>query len=290
MSLRPLVRSAYHRGVGYFPLPVRRRVLYAVAHRRLLNLASPRSFNEKVNWRIVNDRRVLLAWTCDKLKMKRYVAALGTGVYVPRTIWSGRNLSELANLKLPPRWVLKPNHGSGAIYIGEEEDVSIGQLNNVARGWLENDRPPRVYGEWAYFQAESALLLEEWLGEGENVPTDYKFFVFDGRPRYVVVNRNRYGGVRAENIYTADWRPLPGTGGGWARGEPERRPAQLGEMLRIASVIGSGFDFIRVDLYSTSKGVVFGEVTPYPGGGLEPFKPRQFDLELGAAWSLPALG
>ena len=59
-------------------------------------------------------------------------------------------------------------------------------------------------------------------------------------------------------------------------------------MLRIAEQIGAGFDFLRVDLYLTPKGVAFGEVTPYPGSGLMKFDPKGFDQELGAAWTLPA--
>jgi hypothetical protein len=51
--------------------------------------------------------------------------------------------------------------------------------------------------------------------------------------------------------------------------------------------MAAGFDFLRVDVFVEKGEVYLGEVTPYPVGGLEPFHPRQADLEIGAAWSLP---
>jgi hypothetical protein len=59
-------------------------------------------------------------------------------------------------------------------------------------------------------------------------------------------------------------------------------------MLAIAAELGAEFDFIRVDLYDVPGKVFFGEVTPYPGGGLKRFVPASFDTELGACWQLPA--
>src|ERR1700742_3390832 len=65
------VRSMLYRATCKLPLRLRRQVLYARHQRRLLNLRNPERFTEKVNWRIVRDRRELLAWTCDKQRYRR---------------------------------------------------------------------------------------------------------------------------------------------------------------------------------------------------------------------------
>ena len=57
-------------------------------------------------------------------------------------------------------------------------------------------------------------------------------------------------------------------------------------MTEVSEALGREFDFIRVDLYDVEGSVWFGELTPYPGGGLDPFDPR-LDRELGALWVLP---
>ena len=69
----------------------------------------------------------------------------------------------------------------------------------------------------------------------------------------------------------------------------EPRPAELEAMLEIAGILGTGWDFIRVDLYAVDGTIWFGEYTPYPGGGLLRYRPRQFDIEQGRHWQLPAL-
>jgi TupA-like ATPgrasp len=46
----------------------------------------------------------------------------------------------------------------------------------------------------------------------------------------------------------------------------------------------------RVDMrYDVNDVIKFGELSPYPGGGLERFVPATLDAELGKAWVLPRL-
>jgi hypothetical protein len=56
-------------------------------------------------------------------------------------------------------------------------------------------------------------------------------------------------------------------------------------MIEIAEKLGSSFDFLRIDLYSIERRVVFGEVTLVPGAGWIPFKPHAYDAILGHLWS-----
>ena len=53
------------------PQRLKRHVLFLRFHRKWGNFAHPRTFSEKVNWRILYDRRPELTWTCDKLESKR---------------------------------------------------------------------------------------------------------------------------------------------------------------------------------------------------------------------------
>jgi len=55
-------------------------------------------------------------------------------------------------------------------------------------------------------------------------------------------------------------------------------------MIEYAEALGRGLDYIRVDLYDTPNKVYFGELTPTPAGGTEPFEPRALDGFLGRLW------
>lgn len=261
----------------------RRRWLYLRAHRRRPDLDSPRTFSEKVNWRILNDRRPLLAWTCDKLLMKAHAHAAQASVVVPRTLWQGTDVRELASADLPTHWVLKPAHRSGLVYFGDA-GTDLERLHAATRDWL-TDVQGGVLAEWAYSQARPLLFVEEVIGRPGEPPPDYKFFVFDGEPRLIQVDLDRFSGHR-RSLFDPDWRKLDvrlalPDGGAVAR------PPLLAEMLDAARALGRSFDFIRIDLYAGETAVVFGEYTPYPGSGLERFSPRSFDSWLGDQWRLP---
>lgn len=278
---RSVLRAASVR----LPLRLRRHLLYLRAQHRLGRLRHPVLLTEKVNWRILVDRREVLSWTCDKLRMKDYARrTAGDLVRVPRTLWAGRDVAELAALAPAGPWVLKPNHLSGPVLFGAgRPDVQV--LRERTRDWLGNRHADEL-GEWAYGHAERTLIAEERIGGGQP-PPDYKFFVFDGRPVCVQVDTGRFTDHR-RTLYDLQWRPLPVLNA-YPGGEPVPRPRGLPLMLAAAARLGAPFDFMRVDLYDVEGEVWFGELTPYPGGGLEPFAPRHVDHWLGRQWRLPEL-
>jgi TupA-like ATPgrasp len=267
------------------PASFSRRVLFLHKNRRLPHFHHPVTFNDKINWRILNDRRQLLEWTCDKLAMKEHFGTMA-GLRVPRTLWVGSSVEELAEVELTGNWVLKPNHRSGRIFFGNgQPDVS--SLRATTRQWLRPTEAECLH-EWAYSKARPVFFVEELLGVPGAPPTDYKFFVFAGEVAAIQVDVDRHSAHR-RRIYRADWTPLDVTSGGHPLAPKEEPPGNLEEMLRIASDIGQSFDFIRVDLYSIDGLIAFGEVTPYAGSGLDRFVPWSFDAELGAKWELPRL-
>ncbi|MBO0678313.1 hypothetical protein JRC04_12650 [Mycolicibacterium sp. S2-37] len=282
----PSVVAAHRRLIGALPVPMLRQLYHLVMIHKPGNFRDPRSFNEKVNWRILYDRRDRIIAVCDKLRMKELARAAhpGSQLRIPETYWHGTDLRTAPDLaKLPP-WVLKPNHSSGQVIFGSDPRTDVESLLEQTQDWWK--RTPVELGEWGYGEARPLLLLEQRIPTSDGaVPADYKFFVFDGRVELVQVNRSRHGAQSATFLDT-DWNRLPVR---W-RIRPvadEPRPPELDAMLDIASTLGAGWDFIRVDLYAVDGEVWFGEYTPYPGGGLLRYKPPQFDVEMGAHWQLP---
>ena len=273
------------------PSNLSRRAVFFYHHRRFPRVKAPVTFTEKVNWRILKDRREILAWTCDKLAMKDYVGnvqgAMTHDVRIPRTLWSGTDVTELENIDLPEHWVLKPNHRSGLVFFGHgQPDVPV--LREMTQGWLRSTEGVDLH-EWAYLRARPLLLAEELLGVPGSPPSDYKFFVFAGKVAAIEVHADRHSDHRVR-YYLPDWTSLEVTYGSVQLSPAEAPPpGNLAKMVAIASELGRSFDFIRVDLYSVGDEVFFGELTPYPGSGINPFVPNSFDDELGAKWELPVL-
>jgi TupA-like ATPgrasp/Glycosyl transferase family 2 len=280
--LRGAARSSVYR----LPAGLERRLLFAYHNRKLPHFARPVTFSDKVNWRILNDRRPLLEWTCDKLAMKNHASEAGLAdLHIPQTLWSGCDLGDLQAVRLPEHWVLKPNHRSGLIHFGHRQPDQR-ELSTVTATWLDTFEASKMR-EWAYATARPMLLAEELLGPPGAPPPDYKFFVFHGKTELIEMV-NRYSGNQ-QRLYRADWTPLEVLYGPQQMAPVAPPPARLDRMLAVAEQLGHPFDFIRVDLYDVDGVVVFGELTPYPCGGLERFVPASFDVELGEKWQLPEL-
>ena len=266
------------------PAPMRRTVLYRQATGHLPPLR-PRTFTEKLNWRICFDRRDLLAPTCDKLAMKDHARRTAPGlVRVPETLWSGTDVGELARVDLSGHWVLKPNHSCIRRLFGRGP-ADVAYLRGRTAGWVE-EQYWRKSEEWAYRRARPCLLVEEFVGVPGVVPSDLKVLVVGGAPRLVELHSGRDHDHRAR-LYDPDWRPLPWTIG-YRPGPDADPPERLDDLLKAATALADGFDMLRVDFYEVDRELWFGELTPYPGAGLSPLEP-DLDAELGRDWTLPAL-
>ena len=266
------------------PVGWRRRRWYRRQYGRAFRPRTVETFSDKVNWRILFDRRPLLQRTCDKLWMKGHATRVASDlVRVPETLWSGTDLAELSQVALPERWVLKPNHSTKRVILGEGTP-DIEALRRQTDGWLEEDLLART-GEWAYGHARAVLLVEEFIGRPGEVPPDFKVYVFDGVPRLVQVHGNRFV-EHHSRVYSTTWEALP-----WSTGYPSgpevERPRRLEEMLSAAAVLARGFDMLRVDFYEHDGVLWFGELTPYPGSGLITLDP-EMERRLGQWWQLPS--
>ena len=266
------------------PLSLRRQALFTAHHKRLGHLKRPKTFNEKVNWRILYDRREILAWTCDKIRVK--ALAQERGIRAVPTLWAGTDVRELRDLDLPAAWVLKPNNRTGLVFFGQSQCTDVEPICQLTETWKSDNRVI-AKGEWAYTRAAPGFLVEERIGPVPGSPTDFKVFVFDDAPYMVQVDLDRFGHHQSR-FYRPNWQPMLHRDRVPVSGEIAR-PHCLGEMLEAATTVAKGFDFLRVDMYIERDQVFLGEVTPYPGGGLEPFEPRSADLDIGNAWRLPQL-
>jgi hypothetical protein len=123
------------------------------------------------------------------------------------------------------------------------------------------------------------------LGDGRELPADYKLYVIGGQVRFIQVDRGRFG-RHTRNLYDPQWRllkerlTLPNHA-------PDPRPSRLEEMIDITLRLAEPFEFLRVDCYVQEDRLYIGELTNYPGAGFERFIPHRFALELGAHWRPP---
>lgn len=305
-KLRPLYVPAFELAQLRWPYPL----FYA---KRYFETRRPMTFNEKVRYKMLHDRRPILTTFADKVKVRDYVADRVGEQYLTECYGVYDDPWKVDWESLPREFVCKASHGSGGIIVVTEladEDSTIPEQAR-AEFWpvyvvhpdrFDPERAARLFDkllaqkcgwgtgsqyEWAYQDVPSRLLIEERLRDDDGgIPADYKFFVFHGTCRMIQVDTDRMGEHRRD-LYTPDWELLPVEYKSPSTGEYSEPPEHLGEMLRIAEALGEDTDFVRVDLYDTPDGVFFGELTNYPEAGTKTFTPEEFDRRLGEFWELP---
>ncbi len=232
----------------------------------------------------------------DKLRVRDYVInKVGSDCLIP-LLWSGGNPEEIPFDELPSNFVIKTNHASWYnIIVKDKTKIDRKNVIKQLNKWLcENFSQDTYLGiAWGYKNIKPAVIIESFIGKGEKVPLDYKFYCLAGRVEALTMQFDRFVNQTAIG-FDRDFRPhafrssLPRYYG------PVRRPDNFDSMVQIAESIAEGFDFMRVDLYSLGKKIYVGELTPYPGGVTTKFLPTREDFRLGEIWGCrkdrPAIG
>jgi hypothetical protein len=280
-------RNLYRRALEVMPAPLSLAIQFQRTQGRWPNLRRPQSFNEKLQWRKLHDRRPILPVMVDKLAAKALLAErFEAHDWLIPTLWTGPRLSVDILATIPPPYVIKPNHASGRIVINRGEWADLAALAERANAMLDQPHPSFLR-EWPYDQIRPQLFVEPFIGADRQAPYDYKLYTFRGRVRFIQVDTDReHDHKRA--LYDPQWRRLPFQYKINQRRLPVARPTQLARMIAFAERIARelDMDFIRADLYEVEGRAWFGELTPFPSSGLARFDPPSADFEIGRFWRL----
>ncbi len=255
----------------------------AYFHKKL-DWQNPVSFNEKIQWLKVKDRNPLYPTLVDKYAVRQYVAsAVGEPYLIPLVGGPWASFDEIDFAALPERFVLKCARDSGGVVLCRDKsrlDLA------AARKKIEKSLKKNYYWggrEWPYQFVPPRIIAEQYLeSESGTELTDYKFMMFGGQCRCVFACTNRFLGSKMNvTFFDPDWNRLPFERHYPADPRELPRPERYDEMLRLAERLSARSPFQRIDLYEAGSRVYFGEITLYPGSGMETFQPEEWDGRLG---------
>jgi hypothetical protein len=246
-----------------------------------LNLKEPKSFNEKIQWLKIYGELEQYSKYVDKYDVRAFVKEVIGEEYLIPLIGIYDTFEEIDFNLLPSSFVIKATHGSGwNLIVDRKEELDLKDAEKKIKQWLKESFY-QLTGERNYRGIIGRILIEELLRDPSGDLKDYKFFCFDGKPKYIEVHGNRYTDHRCSN-YDLEWNLLPVKSGIENLKEPVDKPKQLKDMLEICSILSKGFSFVRVDLYNTKGRIYFGELTFTPANGFEPISPREMDYKFGS--------
>jgi hypothetical protein len=266
-------------------------ILYFTYFKKYLNLKEPKTFNEKLQWLKIYDRKDFYNKMVDKLEARKYIEnILGKDYVVPILgVWD--KFEDIDFKSLPDQFVLKCNHDSGSTILVKNKR----EFNIKAYKKFYNKRLKINYyyegREWPYNGIKPKIIAEKYIyDEKDKDFKDYKFMCFNGEPKilFIVSNRFSKGGIFVD-FYDINFNPLEFERHYKRSGKLFSKPKNFDLMVSYSKMLSKEFTFVRIDWYEVNGKLYFSEFTLYPGGGFEEFKPDKWDYILGSWLDLSKL-
>lgn len=260
---------------------------YYKYNNKKLNLENPSEFMEKIQWLKLNFYKEEYGCYVDKFEVRKYVANKIGEKYLNPIYGVFDSFKDIDFSILPEKFIIKGTHGSGMnILVVDKSKIDLSKIEKKIKTFLKTEYF-KVNREYVYKKLKPRIVVEELIDSGNEQLKDYKFYCFNGVPKYVLV-KTSINGVEKKCFYDLNWTKICQEKITKDYFEHEfEKPDNFNEMIDVATKLSEGFIFIRVDLYSHNNSVIFGELTFFPMGGMKRLKMEKLNKEMGDAIQLP---
>ena len=255
------------------------------------DLKHPKTFNEKLQWLKLHNRKPEFTTMVDKYAVKKYVADRIGQQYIIPTLGVWDSFDQIDFDSLPNQFVLKTTHGGGGLAVvicKDKQTFDKRRAKRILEKSLHSDIYMK-YREWPYKDVPKRIIAEKYMvDESGTELKDYKFFCFNGEPKYMLLVSGRQAGKKRFDYFDLNWNHLPVHDVGCPGAERlPAKPDNFEEMIFIAKKLSKGMTHVRVDFYNINCKIFFGELTFFHWSGFVSYDPHQYDELFGSYIHLP---
>lgn len=234
------------------------------------NFKNPQNFSEKLLFLKMYYNNPLMYTCVDKYNVRKYVELCGYKDILNEVYAVYSSVDEIDFNDLPETCFVQMNHMSRFNYILNKNDYK--QLEHIKKIFkrLFKYNHYWILRERAYKYVNPKIICSKYLIEdGVDGLTDYKFYCFDGVPKYFMVSYGEFDHNTKNVKYDMDWNCIDDLFKKNPNLDPKtiKKPKNFDYMVEIATKLSHGFPHVRIDLYNISGKVIFGEMTFFSSGG-----------------------
>lgn len=256
-----------------------------------LDLSNPQTFNEKLQWLKLYDRKPEYTMMVDKYKVREYIKEKTGEEYLIPLLGVWDKAEDIDFDALPNQFVLKCNHNSGlGMYICKDRSkLTENQIKairkNLAKG-LQQDY--YLTGrEWPYKNVPRKIIAEKYMEDETGQLRDHKFYCFNGEPKIIMINSDREIGKTKADYFDMDFNWIDLKWGYEHALVKPSKPINFEKMKELAAILSKDIPELRVDFYEVNNKIYFGELTFFDGSGFDKIEPKEWDEKLGEWITLP---
>lgn len=279
---RPIILIVQYLNKSFISSKVSIEFTFRRRLKRNLSLKHPILYNDKLQWLKLYWRDNLAIICADKYEVRSFIEQNIGSQYLNDLYHIYHSVSEINIDELPNQFVLKGTHGSGFnIICTSKSNFDIKKEFSKIDLWLKLNYFYKGR-EWVYQSIKPRIIAEKYLSDKNgNPPMDYKIYCFNGIPRLVQVDIDRFGRHK-QNFYDCEWnfRDVHI----WCENDKDMiidKPKNFDEMIKISKILSKPFPHVRVDLYNLDGHILFGELTFFHLNGYMPFIDTELELEMG---------
>ena len=263
-------------------------LMYWARLNKRLNLKTPQTLNEKMQWLKLYDRKPVYTTMVDKYEAKIYAAERIGPEYIIPTLGVWERFEDIDFDALPQQFVLKCTHDSGGLAIVKDKN---NWDREAAKKKIEKSLKRNYYlhgREWPYKNVKPRIIAESYLEDLETGELrDYKWYCFQGMPKLMAIFCGRSKGATTADYFDTDFQPLALNWGYKNAVVPPKKPENFEKMQQFAELLSKDMPFLRVDFYELNGKLYLGELTFFDGSGFDLIEPEEWDRKMGSWVELP---
>lgn len=266
------------------------KVRFILTHGYWPNLRHPRTWNEKIQYRKLNDSPFKFSRYVDKYTVRSEISREIGEEYLIPLIGVYEKIEPSHFNDLPNSFVIKTSNGGGGenvLIIEDKSNIDIVSICKRFNRYLNIKIGEKI--DEAFYDIEKPVIIVEHLlrhNDGR-FPSDYKLHIFNGKRQEIIIqiDEDRFGNHK-RSLFDIDGKKLN------FNIQPKYDevsenyifPENFNDLVYKASLIASKFKYSRVDMYNVDGNVFFGEITFCHGSGWEPTSTKDVDFMLGRYW------
>ena len=244
------------------------RIAYRMVTGKTLHLNPPVTYNEKLQWLKLNNRKDEYTSMVDKYEVRKFIEdRVGDGYLIPTLgVWD--KAEDINFDSLPDEFVLKCTHDCGGLIICRDKTKLDREAAKKKLSKCLNHNFYYQGREWPYKNVTPRIYAEKYMSDpNEEQLSDYKVFCFNGVPKIIQVDYDRYTGHKRQ-FFDTEWNRMD-VSFHFPSDTKKRiaKPSVLEEMLELAKKLSLGFPHLRTDFYIIGNKLYVGEMTFFHGTG-----------------------